>query len=194
MSLTNPIHIQIYTWDGQWGPFRIKVRCGECSLTKDIVHNLCKEFLSDIPTKISIDPWLDNWWRVLPKGGWHAPIVLVDGCVISQGEVIERDRLIHAVIRAHGKSSSFSTKGWHIYGKKACPFCQKAVILLQNKKLLFTYRDVIQEPRALFEMLARVKPIIGHQTLLTVPQIFLGQKYIGTYNDLVTYLEKTSTE
>ena len=37
----------------------------------------------------------------------------------------------------------------------------------------------MKEPRALYEMLARVKPMIGSKTPITVPQIWLDGHYIG---------------
>ena len=34
-------------------------------------------------------------------------------------------------------------------------------------------------PRGLYDMLARVKPIIGPKTPVTVPQIWINGKYVG---------------
>ena len=52
----------------------------------------------------------------------------------------------------------------------------------------YRYHDVVQEPRALYEMLARVKPIIGAKTPVTVPQIWLNGQYIGGASELVKSL------
>ena len=32
-----------------------------------------------------------RWWKPLRRGGWHAPIVLVDGRLISQGHALNRE-------------------------------------------------------------------------------------------------------
>ncbi len=31
-----PVKIQLSLWAGAWGPFKIKIPCGECSLTRDV--------------------------------------------------------------------------------------------------------------------------------------------------------------
>ena len=43
---------------------------------------------------------------------------------------------------------------------------------------------MVREPRGLYEMLARVKPIIGPRTPVTVPQIWLDSHYIGGADEL----------
>ncbi|PZD71997.1 hypothetical protein C1752_04336 [Acaryochloris thomasi RCC1774] len=43
----------------------------------------------------------------------------------------------------------------------------------------YTHHDVIRELRSLYEMLARVMPILGHKTPITVPQIWLNGQYVG---------------
>lgn len=43
----------------------------------------------------------------------------------------------------------------------------------------YEYHDVVREPRALYEMLARVKPIVGPKTPITVPQIWIHGANIG---------------
>ena len=44
--------------------------------------------------------------------------------------------------------------------------------------------DVVKEPRALYEMLGRVKPIVGPKTPITVPQIWIEDKYVGGADQL----------
>ena len=62
-------------------------------------------------------------------------------------------------------------------------------MVLTDAKVPFTYYDVVKEPRALYEMIARVKPIIGPKTPVTVPQIWLDEKYIGGKDQLNNHLK-----
>ena len=48
----------------------------------------------------------------------------------------------------------------------------------------YTYHDVVKDPRALYEMIGRVKPIVGPKTPITVPQIWIDGKYIGGADQL----------
>jgi len=158
--MTDSITIQVYRWAGAWGPFKVNIPCGECSLTKDIIQDTIDTDLVGIDVVIEMRDWLSEWWKPLLKGGWHAPIVLVDGKIISQGRALNRGLLTEAVIEAYA-----------------------------NKTAEYTYRDVIKEPRALYEMLARVKPIIGPKTPVTVPQIWLDGSYVGGASELSELLK-----
>ena len=91
------VKIKIYKWGGKFGPFKIKTTCGECSLSINIIHDVAKEFGNII--EIEEVPWLDNWHRVIKKGGWHAPIITVNEKVISQGVVIDRDYLRSVLVK-----------------------------------------------------------------------------------------------
>ncbi|MDW2111383.1 glutaredoxin, partial [Vibrio sp. 2089] len=31
--MTQPIKITLYRWAGNWGPFKVNIPCGECTLT-----------------------------------------------------------------------------------------------------------------------------------------------------------------
>jgi len=53
---------------------------------------------------------------------------------------------------------------------------------------------VIKEPRALYEMIARIKPLIGEKTPVTVPQIWLEGKYIGGTDKLGEILKRKDIE
>lgn len=176
------IKISVFRWAGSWGPFSIKIPCGECALTKDIIADTIEHELSGIRVELEMHDWLSEWWKPLLKGGWHAPIIIVDGKVISQGAALNRGKLTQAVIEAHAKLAPIS--GNHIFGKKSCPHCVRAKAHLDNAKIAYVYHDVIASPRALYEMLSRVKPIIGPKTPVTVPQIWLAGKYIGGADQL----------
>ncbi len=182
MSQNKPVVLTLYRWAGAWGPFKVNIPCGECSLTKDVIQDTLNTELAGIPVELDIRDWLSEWWRPLIKGGWHAPIVMVEGKVISQGAALNRGVLTQAIIEAATHTSS--PVGNHIFGKQTCPHCIRAKEYLNNAGIEFHYHDVIRSPRALYEMLARVKPIIGPKTPVTVPQIWIDGHYIGGADQL----------
>ncbi len=73
------VNIQLYRWAGAWGPFKVSIPCGECSLTRDVLKDTFKNELDGVPVNFEIRDWLSCWWQPLQKGGWHAPIVMVEG-------------------------------------------------------------------------------------------------------------------
>jgi len=182
MSQIKPIVLTLYRWAGAWGPFKVNIPCGECSLTKDVIQDtLCTE-LEGIEVKLDIRDWLSEWWKPLVKGGWHAPIVIVEGKVISQGAALNRGVLTQAIIEASAHNTTLA--GNHIYGKVTCPHCARAKDYLDNAGINYSYHDVIRNPKDLYEMLARVKPIIGPKTPVTVPQIWIDGCYVGGADEL----------
>ena len=175
--MSKPIQITVFRWAGAWGPFKVNIPCGECSLTRDIIEDCMATDLAGIPVQLDLRDWLSEWWRPLPQGGWHAPIVLVQGKIISQGAALNRGVLTQAVIEAAVQQEPLA--GNHIFGKATCPHCIRAKGYLQQAGVQNRYYDVVKDTRALYEMLARVKPIIGPKTPVTVPQIWIDGDYVG---------------
>ena len=64
-----------------------------------------------------------------------------------------------------------------IYLKEAYPFCNKARQLLASKAQRWTEIDIDSEPGRRVEMVERS----GRRT---VPQIFIGDRHIGGFDDL----------
>jgi len=182
------VEIVLFRWAGKWGPFSIKVPCGECSLTEDIIHDTLTHELSEVPVELKIRDWLSEWWRPLVKGGWHAPIVVVGGKVISQGSALNRGVLSQAVIEAYARKHP--VLGNILFGKHGCPHCKRARTYLDRANVAYDYRDVVRQPVYLYEMLARVKPIVGAGTPITVPQIWLDGQYIGNADALGSVLHE----
>lgn len=65
-----------------------------------------------------------------------------------------------------------------IYTKKTCPYCVAAKALLKGKGQTWTEIDIETTPGAREEAVSRS----GGR--LTVPQIFIGEKHIGGFDDL----------
>lgn len=178
------VNITVYKWAGKFGPFKVKIPCGECTLTLDIIKDVLNSELSHITSEIKTLEWLSNWWKPLLNGGWHAPIVMVEDKIISQGVALNRGVLTEAITQAYVSKNTIS--GNHLFGKENCLYCQKAKALLAENSIKYIYHDVIKQPTALYEMLARVKPIIGPKTPVTVPQIWLDGEYVGGYENLTS--------
>ncbi len=187
--VNTPVNITVFRWAGAWGPFKVSIPCGECSLTKDIIQDCIDSDLSEINVELEMRDWLSEWWKPLPKGGWHAPIVLVDGKLVSQGAALNRGVLTQAVIEQAVGGTKM--QGNHIFGKASCPHCVRAKEYLEQAQLDYQYHDVVKEPRSLYEMLARVKPIIGPKTPVTVPQIWIDGQYTGGASQLKQILKLT---
>ncbi|WP_260293085.1 glutaredoxin family protein [Sedimenticola hydrogenitrophicus] len=180
--MSEPVEVTVFRWAGAWGPFKVKVPCGECALTKDVILDTCEHELADIPVRLDMREWLSEWWLPLLRGGWHAPIVIVDGRVISQGHALNRGLLTQAVIEVHSRREVIT--GNHLFGKATCPHCIRAKGYLDDAGIDYSYHDVVRDARALYEMLARVKPIVGPRTPITVPQIWIDGAYVGGADQL----------
>lgn len=190
--MNETVNITVFRWAGAWGPFTVKIPCGECSLTKDIIQDCIDTDLEGIAVELELRDWLSEWWKPLPKGGWHAPIVLVNGKLISQGAALNRGALTQAVIE---EATAYTpVQGNHIYGKSGCPHCVRSKGYLEQAGMAYEYHDVVKEPRALYEMLARVKPIIGPKTPVTVPQIWIDGRYVGGADELKQRLKLPEVE
>ncbi|MEM7645649.1 MAG: glutaredoxin [Pseudomonadota bacterium] len=184
--MSDKIKVQVYRWAGQFGPFKVKIPCGDCTLTKDIIKDTLETELAEIPTEVETKDWLSHWWEPLFKGGIHAPIVLVGGKIVSQGAALNRGLLTQAIIEEYIKTSSI--QGNVVFGKETCPYCKKAKKMLDEQGISYQYFDVVKEPRALYEMIPRVKEIIGLKTPVTVPQIWMDGRYVGGADQLSEFL------
>lgn len=187
MATGKNVNVTLYRWAGAWGPFKVKIPCGECTLTKDVIQDTITTDLAGIPVDFDVREWLSEWWKPLLKGGWHAPIVMVEGEVISQGHALNRGLLTQAVVEAY--ATKFKVQGSHLYGKESCPHCKRAKAYLAQAGIEYTYHDVVKSPRSLYEMIARVNPTLPPKTPITVPQIWLGGRYIGGADQLKEFLE-----
>jgi len=182
----NKIDITVYRWAGAWGPFRVKIPCGECTLTKDVIQDSLDNELAGIDVKLTFRDWLSEWWKPLKKGGWHAPIVMVNGSVVSQGEVLNRGLLTQVVSQAYARLHH--PAGNHIYGKSGCPYCVDAKRNLDAANIAYHYHDVVKNPAAMYTMISWVKAIIGNRTPVTVPQVWIEGSYVGGSEAVTSYL------
>ena len=65
-----------------------------------------------------------------------------------------------------------------IYSGDPCPYCNAAKTLLKTKDVEIEEFDIWKDPTKAKEMLQRTN---GART---IPQIFIGEMYVGGYNEL----------
>lgn len=187
-----PVRVTLYRWAGQWAPFKVKIPCGECALTTDVLLDTFATDLAGVPVELDVREWLSEWYRPLLKGGWHAPIVFVENRIISQGHALNRGVLTEAIVKQHVARAPLV--GTQVFGKETCPHCVRAKSYLDEANVDFDYHDVVRQPRALYEMIARVKPIVGAKTPVTVPQIWIDGTYVGGADQLAQMLGRSDIE
>ncbi|GIA79314.1 glutaredoxin domain-containing protein [Vibrio cholerae] len=185
--MTTPIKVTLYRWAGHFGPFKVNIPCGECTLTKDILADTFANELAGVPIELEVKDWLSYWWEPLKLGAWHAPIVVVAGKMISQGEALNRGVLVQSIIKEWTKQDTL--QGNIVFGKATCPYCVKAKQLLDTAGIDYRYHDVVKESAALYRMIPEVKAIIGEKTPVTLPQIWLNGQYIGGCDALEKWLQ-----
>ena len=93
--------VTVYPITGrQLGPLSIPHRfCEECDLTIHQVRRVVAELGRD-DIEVRIKPWIRHAVDALRRGGWHAPVVTIDGRVFSQGVVPEAEALRAALQQA----------------------------------------------------------------------------------------------
>jgi glutaredoxin len=71
-----------------------------------------------------------------------------------------------------------------IYGKPACPFCDKAKALCELRDLKYTYKSLGTD-------YTREELMETFPTARTVPQIVINGNKIGGYEQLMKYIDET---
>ena len=58
--MNKKIKVTVFRWAGSWGPFSIKIPCGECSLTKDVILDTFEKELKGISVELECTIGLAN--------------------------------------------------------------------------------------------------------------------------------------
>ena len=74
-----------------------------------------------------------------------------------------------------------------IWSNVGCHFCEMAKTLLTQKGIEYEERNIAKDWK--IQDLLEAVP-----SARTVPQIFLDDKYVGSYDDLVEYLKNDQTK
>ncbi|MDD5376878.1 MAG: glutaredoxin 3 [Candidatus Gracilibacteria bacterium] len=64
-----------------------------------------------------------------------------------------------------------------IYSKDSCPYCVMAKNLLKNLNIPFKEIDITRSPEIMDELVKKSR-------MMTVPQIFVGDKCLGGYDSI----------
>lgn len=103
-DLTSPEHkadvtITVFPIAGRQLFFTIPERwCAECDLTVHVALSVANRYPGRV--RVEVKPWLNHLVSALRRGGWHPPVVLVDGRRVSQGVVPNADALDAAILEA----------------------------------------------------------------------------------------------
>jgi hypothetical protein len=104
------LDLVVYRITGCQGIIDIPSRyCEECDLTVALAGRVVAE-LADPTVRLLVRPWFLHFWRPIWRGGWHAPIVTLNGRVVTQGVVPEREQLLRAIQAA--RSTGTESRGY----------------------------------------------------------------------------------
>jgi glutaredoxin 3 len=81
----------------------------------------------------------------------------------------------------------YNMKTVKIYSTPVCPYCMRAKELLKSLDIPFEDTDVTANPEVRDKLIAET----GH---MTVPLIFIGDEFIGGYDDLHALHQKGELE
>ena len=90
------VEIVVYRFTGRQLFFEVPQKwCEECDTTIGLARSVLRELglENDRRVRLVIKPWMINLFEALAAGGWHPPVLLINGQVFSQGIVPDRQRL-----------------------------------------------------------------------------------------------------
>ena len=87
------VNVVIYKMTGRQLFFNVPEKmCEECDLSVAQVRDVANK-VNGNAVDIKVKPWLNHMFLVLLKGGWHPPIVMINGKIFSQGIVPDAKEL-----------------------------------------------------------------------------------------------------
>ena len=91
-----PTVVTVYPMTGRQLFFNVPhAVCEECDLTVRLVQRVA----SDLPhVEVRIKPWFNHIFDALRRGGWHPPVVTINGKVSTQGVVPDEDGLRRTLV------------------------------------------------------------------------------------------------
>lgn len=87
------VKITLYRWAGRKFGLEIHSPCQECDRSVQVIQELLAGEFRHLPVQAETRNWLDHLFKCLWHGGWHAPVVLVDGRLFSQGVIPDAQKL-----------------------------------------------------------------------------------------------------
>ena len=87
------VNVVVYKMTGKQLFFNVPEKiCEECDLSIAQVKNVANK-IDGNKINIEVKPWFNNLLPVLIKGGWHPPVVMINGKIFSQGSVPDAEKL-----------------------------------------------------------------------------------------------------
>ena len=87
------VNVVVYKMTGKQLFFNVPESiCEECDLSVERVKSVAKK-IGDSKINIEVEPWFNHMMKVLLKGGWHPPVVMINGRIFSQGIVPDAQKL-----------------------------------------------------------------------------------------------------
>jgi glutaredoxin len=162
MKKKKTVRLTLYRYAGKFLFFRIKNRCRECDISYAILQRLMNEQLRGKPVSLRIVPWLDNFWKVIWRGGWHAPILTVNEKVFSQGNVPDIPKLLSKIgkilndtsliqlgkVKIEKASGPEEDSEITVYFSPACPHCRQLLSYLDINGVKYLGKDVTKTESA----------------------------------------------
>lgn len=103
MTLLANVRIIIYRVTGNQLFFKVPNRlCEECDILVNVTRRVVNE-INDNRITVEIKPWLSSLRSSLKRGGWHPPVLLINGQVFSQGIVPNAKDLERKILRELAK-------------------------------------------------------------------------------------------
>lgn len=94
--MISKVGVTLYRWAGSLGPLRITSECSECDFAVAVVRDVMSAH-PDWPVQFEVKPWLNHVRQALSYGGWHAPVLIVDNRLVTQGRVPSYRRVESAI-------------------------------------------------------------------------------------------------
>ncbi len=101
--MSKPLEITIYRITGKQFFFDVPHElCEECELTVGLTKKVLLELgigKGDQRVTLVVKPWIEYSLEALAKGGWHAPVLMINGKIFSQGVVPNKAELKERLAR-----------------------------------------------------------------------------------------------
>lgn len=99
MMLLTKVQITIYKVTGNQLFFKVSSRvCEECDILVNVTRRVVNE-INDNRVTLEVKPWLSSLGSSLKRGGWHPPVLLINGQLFSQGTVPNAKDLEQKIIQ-----------------------------------------------------------------------------------------------
>lgn len=107
----DPIDVRVYKFTGRQGIFTIPDSwCRECDMFARAVDQAADQ--TDVPTDVRVIPWVTHVLGALRFGGYHPPVLVVDGHRVAQGhDVPAVERVVAAIEDAAASRTDHTEDG-----------------------------------------------------------------------------------